>query len=126
MHAEPSDIRVDVKSRFHPERSKPQQEYWFFSYTVTIQNKGQESVRLLNRHWVITDATGAEREVRGAGVVGEQPVLQPGESFRYTSFCPLQTSLGAMRGSYEMVTPTGRRFDASVAPFTLADPLTLN
>ena len=119
-------VKVLVRPRYHPDRSNPQRDYWFFSYTVTIENTGRETVQLLSRHWVVTDATGGEREVRGPGVVGKRPVLAPGERFRYTSFCPLQTSLGGIRGSYEMVTDEGEKFDAGVAPFTLADPETLN
>jgi ApaG protein len=119
-------IRVRVEPAYHPERSAPDQGYWFFSYTVNITNVGASTLRLLARHWVITDATGKVEHVRGPGVVGETPVLEPGESFTYTSACPLPTSLGAMEGSYEMVREDGSRFEARIAPFTLADPESLN
>ncbi|MFT4624735.1 MAG: ApaG protein [Myxococcota bacterium] len=119
-------VRVHVQPRFHPERSDPAESYWFFSYTVTIENTGVDPVQLIDRHWVITDASGEERHVRGPGVVGEQPELAPGQSFRYTSFCPLKTSLGAMHGTFGMLNADGDRFDAAVAPFSLADPATLN
>src|SRR4029079_15881174 len=96
----------------------------FFHYTVRISNEGDETVQLLTRHWIITDATGATEEVRGEGVVGEQPVLRPGESFQYTSGCPLKTSTGVMRGAYQMVTEDGDHFDVEIAPFALHDPYT--
>ena len=119
-------VRVRVHPRFHPERSDAASSYWFFSYTVEIANVGETPVQLVDRHWVITDANGEERHVRGPGVVGETPRLAPGERFRYTSFCPLDTSLGAMHGTYGMRTEAGEVFDAVVAPFTLADPAQLN
>lgn len=124
--AETRGVVVRVEPRFHPERSHPTEAEWFFSYTVEIVNAGDEPVQLLARHWVITDATGAEQHVRGAGVVGEQPRLAPGEGFRYTSFCPLTTSLGAMHGTYTMRLDTGDLFEAAIAPFTLVDPATVN
>jgi len=119
-------IRVEVSPRYHPEHSHPETGEWFFSYTVEIVNEGPVAVRLLSRHWVITDARGHVEHVRGAGVVGEQPHLEPGERFRYTSFCPLPTSLGAMHGTYTMETADGERFEAQVAPFGLVDPETEN
>ncbi len=119
-------VLVQVISRFHPERSEPERKRWFFSYTVRISNVGEAPVQLLARHWVITDASGEEQHVRGAGVAGEQPRLEPGQAFQYTSFCPLGTSMGAMHGSYRMGLDDGERFDAAVAPFTLADPLDMN
>jgi ApaG protein len=117
---------VRVEPRFHPERSDPAEAEWFFSYTVEIVNAGDEPVQLLSRHWVITDANGTEQHVRGSGVVGEQPRLAPGEGFRYTSFCPLGTSLGAMHGTYTMRLDTGDLFEATIAPFALVDPATEN
>ena len=115
-------VEITVQSRFVPERSEPDQEQWFFAYTVQIRNLGTETVQLVSRHWVITDANGEVEEVRGPGVVGEQPVLTPGESFEYTSACPLGTAFGTMHGSYRMVVRGGEEFDAEIAPFTLAEP----
>jgi ApaG protein len=97
-----------------------------FAYHIRIANSSRETVQLISRHWYITDATGHVEEVRGPGVVGEQPVLGPGEHFDYTSGCPLPTPMGTMHGTYQMVTETGDRFDAAIAPFTLAEPLSLN
>jgi ApaG protein len=119
-------VRVQVSPVFHPERSDPRKHRWFFSYTVTVSNVGAEPVRLAARHWVITDATGHVEHVRGPGVVGEQPHLQPGASFRYTSFCPLPTPFGAMEGTYQMVLDDGEAFDAVIAAFPLEDPSQVN
>jgi len=119
-------IAVHVEPKYDPRRSTPEQSQWFFLYTVTIQNRGTEVVQLLTRHWIITDATGRIEEVRGPGVVGEQPVLAPGESFEYTSGCPLTTDAGRMEGSYQMVTESGATFDAVIAPFTLCEPGTVH
>jgi ApaG protein len=119
-------IRVKVESEFIPERSDPQNGEFFFAYHVTIENRGNEPVRLLSRHWVITDGMGKEQEVRGPGVVGKQPRLAPGETFQYSSACPLTTQIGSMYGSYQMVTDGGETFDAEIAPFTLAIPGALN
>ncbi len=99
---------------------------WFFLYTVTITNQGASTVQLLDRHWIITDANGAVEEVRGPGVVGRQPVLRPGESFEYTSGCPLATPFGSMNGSYRMVDDTGESFEATIAPFALSEPTMLH
>ena len=115
-------IRVSVECRYAPEYSQPQRNQWFFLYTIQITNEGAEQVQLLSRHWVIRDATGRVEEVRGPGVVGETPVLEPGEAFEYTSGCPLTTPFGSMEGSYEMATAKGERFQAEVAPFTLREP----
>lgn len=119
-------IRVRVNARFDPSRSQPQQNQWFFLYTVTISNEGNVTSQLISRHWIITDANGKVEEVRGPGVVGEQPVLAPGQSFEYTSGCPLTTSFGTMHGTYQMITTTGERFDATIAPFTLSEPHALH
>jgi ApaG protein len=119
-------VRVRVRARFHEEQSDPPNRFWFFSYTVRITNESSHPVRLVSRHWVITDASGHEEHVRGPGVVGQQPRLQTGESFEYTSGCPLTTSMGTMHGSYQMRMDSGDEFDAEIAPFTLADPLSLN
>ena len=131
LHASSSEavtnsVRVEVESRFAPEHSQPFQNEWFFHYTVRIANEGEDTVQLLTRHWIITDATGHTEEVKGAGVVGEQPVLRPGESFQYTSGCPLKTSTGVMRGTYQMVADEGEQFDAEIAPFALTLPHAMN
>jgi ApaG protein len=119
-------VRVQVVARYSPERSEPQGNKWVFLYTVTISNEGTETVQLLTRHWIITDGTGQIEEVHGPGVVGKQPTLAPGESFEYTSGCPLSSSFGIMEGTYEMVTAAGDRFDARIAPFTLSEPYTVH
>jgi ApaG protein len=121
-----NNVRVEVESQYAPERSQPFQNHWFFHYTVRISNEGDETVQLLRRHWIITDGNGHVEEVRGAGVVGEQPVLSPGESFEYTSGCQLKTSTGTMRGTYQMVTEDGSHFDIEIAPFALAEPYTVH
>lgn len=117
-----SGVRVTVRARFSPENSAPHESRWFFLYTIEIRNEGSETVQLLTRHWVITDATEHVEEVRGPGVVGEQPVLAPGEAFEYTSGCPLPTPFGSMHGTYQMVTQGGARFDAEIARFALMQP----
>ena len=119
-------IRVEVNSFYVDERSAPERGEWFFAYQVRISNEGDERVQLLSRHWIITDGDGSEEEVRGPGVVGEQPVLGSGESFEYTSACPLSTPVGTMRGTYQMVTDDGVSFDAEIAPFTLAQAQAVN
>jgi ApaG protein len=119
-------VRVKVQSLYVPERSSPPQSHYFFAYHVRIANEGEETVQLVSRHWIITDGDGREEQVKGAGVVGEQPVLAPGEAFEYTSFCPLRTPIGSMHGTYQMVTPAGDQFDAEIAPFSLAVPTALN
>lgn len=119
-------IRVSVASEYAPGRSRPLQQHWFFLYTITIANEGTETVQLLSRHWIITDGTGKIDEVRGPGVVGEQPVLSSGETFTYTSGCPLPTPFGTMQGTYQMVTRRGERFDVTIAPFTLSEPYTVH
>jgi len=115
-------VRVRVQARYDPGRSSPQQSQWFFLYTVQISNESPVTVQLLSRHWIITDATGRVEEVRGPGVVGEQPVLASGQSFEYTSGCPLTTPFGSMHGTYQMVTTEGKRFDVEIAGFTLSEP----
>jgi ApaG protein len=119
-------IKVEVTSRYLPERSAPPEDLYFFAYKVKVSNDGHEAARLVNRHWIITDARGEVEQVHGPGVVGEQPRLEPGESFEYTSGCPLPTPRGSMRGTYEMSRDDGRRFLAEIAPFALEMPLTLN
>jgi ApaG protein len=119
-------VRVHVESEYAAERSQPSQNQWFFLYTITIANEGRETVQLLTRHWVITDASGRIEEVTGPGVVGKQPILKPGDSFTYTSGCPLGTPFGVMQGTYQMVTDGGEHFDATIAPFTLSEPYTVH
>jgi ApaG protein len=119
-------VRVTVQSEYSPDKSEPSRNQWFFLYTVTISNEGTETVQLLTRHWLITHGTGHIDEVRGPGVVGKQPTLKPGESFEYTSGCPLPTPFGVMEGTYLMVTEAGERFDAKIAPFTLSEPYTVH
>lgn len=121
-----NNVRVEVVSCCAPDHSQPFQNHWFFHYTITITNEGDDTVQLLSRHWVITDASGHTEEVVGPGVVGEQPVLGPGESFTYTSGCPLKTSTGVMRGTYSMVSETGDHFDVEIAPFALHEPYTVH
>jgi ApaG protein len=116
------NIRVHVESQYDPHRSRPSQNQWFFLYTVRISNEGQETVQLISRHWIITDAMGKVEEVRGPGVVGHQPVLAPGEGFEYTSGCPLTLPFGSMHGTYQMVSERNEKFDIEIAPFTLAEP----
>ena len=111
-------IRVEVLSRHVPENSRQQGE-WVFEYTVRITNQSPETVQLISRHWIITDGLEHTEEVRGPGVVGEQPVLAPGQSFKYSSWCPLKTPTGVMRGTYQMVNSDGQRFDIEIAPFAL-------
>jgi ApaG protein len=115
-------IRVDVSANYVGEQSKPEEGHYAFSYTITIRNEGQVPARLLTRHWVITDANGKVKEVRGEGVVGEQPVLAPGERFEYTSGVPLPTASGFMTGRYQMVSESGERFEIDVPTFSLDSP----
>lgn len=115
-------IRVDVSTSYVDDQSKPDESRYVFSYTITIHNEGTLPAKLLTRHWVITDANGKVQEVRGEGVVGEQPHLQPGQGFRYSSGAVIETPVGAMQGSYQMVADDGARFDAQIAPFRLAKP----
>lgn len=119
-------IMVTVKSEYIPERSSLSSRQYAFSYTVRIENQGDETAQLRSRHWVITDGNGSVQEVRGDGVVGAQPVLRPGDNFEYTSWCVLATPSGMMRGTYQMVTDRGQPFDADIAPFRLSLPQTLN
>jgi ApaG protein len=113
------DIEVKVTPRFLPERSSPENSYFFWAYTIAITNRGRETVQLKTRHWRITDAFGRVQEVRGAGVVGEEPVLGPGQSFEYTSGVPLQTPSGFMTGTYRMVSEAGADFDIDIPTFSL-------
>jgi ApaG protein len=114
-----NSIRVEVMAKYSPDNSRPLQDVWVFEYTVRITNQGAETVQLISRHWIITDALDHVEEVQGPGVVGEQPVLAPGESFKYSSWCPLKTPTGMMRGTYQMVRAAGGQFDIEIAPFAL-------
>jgi ApaG protein len=119
-------VRIEVQSFYMPERSAPKDSQYLFEYHVRISNVGSETAQLISREWIITNADGEVERVKGPGVVGEQPILTPGASFEYRSFCPLKTSVGSMHGSYQMVTAGGDRFDAIISPFTLAIPNALN
>ena len=115
-------IRVDVSTNYVEDQSNPGEGRFVFSYTITIRNEGTQPARLVTRHWLITDANGKVQEVVGEGVVGEQPHLQPGQGFRYSSGAILETPVGAMQGRYHMVADDGEQFDAPIAPFRLAMP----
>lgn len=115
-------IEVTVEPNFMPDRSSAEERQFFWSYTIVITNAGAETVQLRRRHWIITDASGRSQEVRGEGVVGEQPVLAPGERFQYTSRVPLQTASGFMSGRYQMVTEAGEPFEIDVPAFSLDSP----
>jgi ApaG protein len=115
-------IEVTVQPNFMPERSSAEQSRYFWSYTITITNSSDETVQLRTRYWIITDASGRQQEVRGEGVIGEQPVIAPGESFEYTSGVPLSTASGFMTGRYQMVSETGERFEIDVPTFSLDSP----
>jgi ApaG protein len=119
-------ILVTVRTQYIPERSSASARQYAFAYTVTIANKGTVTAQLKSRHWIITDGNGVVQDVQGEGVVGAQPVLHPGEEFEYTSWCIIATPGGSMRGTYQMVTQDGDRFDAEIAPFRLALPQLLN
>ncbi|WP_407157824.1 Co2+/Mg2+ efflux protein ApaG [Bradyrhizobium sp. STM 3557] len=116
------DIEVTVEPNFLPEKSSAENGRYFWSYTIVITNSGDETVQLKNRHWIITDASGRQEHVRGEGVIGEQPVLAPGERFEYTSGVPLATASGFMVGSYEMESESGERFEIEVPAFSLDCP----
>ena len=121
-----NDVRVEVESNYVAEHSRPFHDHWVFAYTIRITNLGDETVQLLSRHWIITDATGHVEEVKGPGVVGEQPVLAPGESFQYSSWSNLKTATGVMHGTYQMVSEGGAHFDVEIAPFGLKAPYTIH
>jgi ApaG protein len=120
------DIQVNVRTAYIPEQSDPGSDRYVFAYTVTIANEGTASAQLISRHWVITDAENQVQEVRGLGVVGEQPFLRPGESFEYTSGTSLGTPVGTMKGSYQMVAEDGQKFEAEIGEFTLSMPRILH
>jgi ApaG protein len=121
-----NNIRVEVVSQHSPEHSRPLHDEWVFQYTVRITNLGADTVQLISRHWIITDGLNETHEVKGPGVIGQQPVLAPGESFKYSSWCPLKTPMGKMHGTYQMVGPGGKQFDIEIAPFALRARYTVN
>jgi len=122
MDEKPHDIRIKVATNYVDDQSEPDSDRYVFAYTITISNDGEVPATLVSRHWVITDANGKVQEVSGDGVVGEQPHLNPGERFRYSSGAVLETPVGAMQGLYRMETDGGASFDAPIDPFTLAVP----
>jgi ApaG protein len=121
-----NNIQVNVQTRYIEDQSNPEKNYYIFAYTVTIVNKGRQRAKLLTRHWVITDSNHKVQEVRGDGVIGEQPVLKPGEQFVYTSGTMLETSVGTMKGSYQMEADDGFQFDATIEEFVLSTPRVLH
>jgi ApaG protein len=123
---EKHQIQIDVRTVYLPGQSAPDEDRYVFAYTVTITNSGSVPARLVTRHWIITDANKIAREVQGEGVVGEQPYLLPGSSFQYTSGTILETPVGTMRGSYQMIADDGTQFDAEIPSFTLSIPRTLH
>jgi len=120
-----SDIKVTVQPAYLNEHSEPAENRYFWAYTIQVENHGQQSVQLMNRHWHITDAFGRTHEVRGSGVVGAQPVLKPGEAFQYTSGVPLETPSGIMVGEYEMVGDNGDKINVAVPAFSLDSPFSM-
>ncbi|CAE6891020.1 MULTISPECIES: Co2+/Mg2+ efflux protein ApaG [Pseudomonas] len=119
-------VDVSVVTRFLPEQSQPEQERFAFAYTVSITNNGELPAKLLSRHWVITDGNGKVQEVRGAGVIGQQPLIAQGETYTYSSGTVMATRVGTMQGSYKMISEDGANFDAPIAPFRLAVPGSLH
>jgi ApaG protein len=119
-------IRVQVTTKYLPERSSARDSEYWFAYFIRLSNLGSETAQLISRHWVITNTDGEVEEVHGEGVVGQKPVLAPGDVYNYNSLCNLKTSVGTMHGEYTMVTPSGETFEARIAPFTLAVPNALN
>lgn len=122
----PYRIIVEAQSQYVPDQSKPDDNHFVFAYTITVRNEGRVAAQLLSRRWVITDSNGKVREVEGEGVVGEQPHVKPGEGFQYTSGAVLETSVGTMRGSYQMLAEDGSTFEARIPEFTLSIPRTIH
>jgi ApaG protein len=120
------EFSVTVQPRYLADQSDPAEQQYIFAYTIRITNSGAEPAQLISRHWIITDGNQQEQEVRGLGVVGQQPLLQPGESFEYTSGCPLSTPVGTMRGTYHCVGDNGMPFEVAIPEFVLAVPRTLH
>jgi ApaG protein len=123
---ESEPVEIQVESQFLPDQSEPAQQRFAFAYTITIRKTGEEAVRLLNRHWIITDGDNQVQEVQGEGVIGKQPLIGPGESFSYTSGAVIDTAVGTMEGSYEMISASGRPFIAPIGIFSLARPSALH
>ena len=121
-----NEVRITVKRNYIPERSDPSKPIYFFAYHINIQNNGSETIQLKNRYWHITDGEGNVEEIRGPGVVGNKPFLKNGESFEYTSFCPLPTEFGVMHGYFEMFCENGKKFNAKISPFRLTVPFSIN
>ena len=119
-------LRIQVRARYSPEHSDPARSRWFFLYTIRLRNEGEETCQLISRHWIIRNGTGQVEEVEGPGVVGEQPVLGPGDDYEYTSGCPLDTPMGSMEGTYQMVRESGDPFEAEIARFELRQPRALH
>ncbi len=119
-------IAVETLPQYLADQSDPEQDHYVFAYTITLRNTGTEAAQLISRHWIITDANQEVQEVRGLGVVGQQPLLQPGEEFKYTSGCALETPVGTMQGSYQMVAADGTPFGADIPEFVLAAPRVLH
>ncbi len=126
MSAKAYDITIQTRTAYIAEQSDPASDRYVFAYTITLTNSGSNAAQLLSRHWIITDATDKVQEVRGKGVVGEQPHLRPGESFEYTSGSAIATPVGTMRGSYQMVADDGTRFEVAIPEFTLSMPRVLH
>jgi len=126
MNIEPYHIDVEVETQYIEEQSIPEEDRYVFAYTITIRNHGSQPAKLLTRHWIITDGNGNTQEVHGEGVVGEQPHIGPGDYFRYTSGTVLDTPVGTMQGSYQMLADDGEQFDALIPVFTLSLPHTLH
>jgi ApaG protein len=124
--AEKYDIEVSTRTQYLPDQSDDAAGRWVFAYTITLRNRGTVAAQLVSRHWIITDAQQQVQEVRGLGVVGEQPRLEPGQSYEYTSGTSLATPVGTMRGSYQMVAADGTRFDAPIPEFALSVPRVLH
>src|SRR3954465_3456748 len=123
---QPNDVSVSAQTQYLPEQSDESASRYVFAYTITIKNAGKLAAQLISRHWVITDSQGLVQEVRGLGVVGAQPLLQPGESYEYTSGASIATPVGTMRGTYQMVAEDGTRFEATIPQFTLSVPRVLH
>ncbi|HUE90759.1 Co2+/Mg2+ efflux protein ApaG [Pseudomonas sp.] len=119
-------VDVSVVTRYLPEQSQPEQNRFAFAYTVTVSNNGQVPAKLLSRHWIITNGDGRVQEVRGSGVIGQQPLIEPGHSHTYSSGTVMSSRVGTMQGSYQMLAEDGKRFDATIAPFRLAVPGSLH
>lgn len=119
-------VKIMARPSYLTEQSQPERNRWVWSYEITVTNESDEAVQLLDRHWIITDAQGEVDEVRGEGVIGQQPVIEPGQAFTYQSFCPLPTDYGFMRGTFGMVKSDGTRFEAIIAPFVLLTQAQLN